>query len=185
MDHGDLRSDRPRLPRRQDTRPATLRGQRRETLPSVPAGDREGAIFTNQRKEACPEVGAIEKRWGEAEADPLELYLGAFDADRLVAQVGFRPLMPTHPWYRAHGHFGMMVLAEYWGQGLGTRLLEEMEVHARRNGFRRVEATVRTANERGVALYRKANFQFEGTRRRAVEIDGAFHDEFYIAKLLD
>lgn len=141
--------------------------------------------FTNQRVGVCPAVGEIEERWGEAQADPLVLYLGAFEADRLVGQVGFRPVMPRHPWYLRHGHFGMMVLKEYWGQGLGARLLAEMEGHARRNGIRRVEATVRTTNERGVALYRKAGYQIEGTRQQAVLIDGVFHDEFYIAKLFD
>jgi len=70
-------------------------------------------------------------------------------------------------------------------QGLGARLLAEMEGHVRRSGFHRVEATVRTANARGLVLYRKAGFRIEGTRRRAVFIDGVFHDEFYFAKLHD
>lgn len=52
-------------------------------------------------------------------------------------------------------------------------------------GVQRIEAKVRTQNPRGVALYKKAGYQIEGTRRKAALIDGEFRDEYFIAKLLD
>jgi GNAT superfamily N-acetyltransferase len=41
------------------------------------------------------------------------------------------------------------------GQGIGRRLLAELERWARANGVHRLELTVMTHNERAVALYRR------------------------------
>jgi len=43
---------------------------------------------------------------------------------------------------------------------------------------------VRTANERGVQLYKKNGFKIEGCKEKAALIDGVFVNEFYIAKIL-
>src|SRR5690606_8095554 len=83
------------------------------------------------------------------------------------------------------GRFGMMILKEYWGEGIGRRLLEIMEAHAKNCGITRIEAMVRTQNDRGVKLYRRMGYQIEGTRRQAALIEGTFQDEYFISKLLD
>jgi len=50
--------------------------------------------------------------------------------------------------------------------------------------MKRMEAKERTSNERGLALYKKAGYQIEGTRKKAAFISGSFEDEYYIAKFL-
>ena len=78
----------------------------------------------------------------------------------------------------------MMVLRDYWGQGIGGRLLEIMEDFARSVEFTRIEATVRTENERGLNLYLKNGYAIEGTRLHSAVINGKYKDEYYISKLL-
>lgn len=78
----------------------------------------------------------------------------------------------------------MMLLKEYWGQGIGKKLLEVLIAHAQHHGIVRLGARVRVHNERAIALYRKMGFTIEGTRAKAALIDGVFFDEFYIVKML-
>lgn len=116
---------------------------------------------------------------------PVDLSLGAFDGGNLIAQAAFHALAPGNPWVRHAGHFGMMILKGYWDQGLGRRLLGLLLDHARAKGFKRVEATVRVANERAVRMYGNAGLAIEGTRKNAAFIDGRYHDEYYIAKIFE
>ena len=77
----------------------------------------------------------------------------------------------------------MMVLKPYWGQGIARRMLEVQDDHAKKNSFIRIEAMVRSKNERGVNLYRNAGYSIEGTRKQAALIHGEYWDEYFIAKL--
>ena len=63
-------------------------------------------------------------------------------------------------------------------------ILEIMEDFARSAEFTRIEATVRTENERGVDLYLKNGYKIEGTRVHSAVIDRKYKDEYYISKLL-
>lgn len=117
------------------------------------------------------------------EQSPLNLALGAFDSERMIAQAGLHAASGVNPWVRHVGQFGMMIFKDYWDQGLGRKLLAVLLEHARSRGMTRVEATVRTANERAVRMYANAGFAIEGTRKNAAFIDGRYLDEYYIAKL--
>jgi ribosomal protein S18 acetylase RimI-like enzyme len=70
------------------------------------------------------------------------------------------------------------------GQGIGRRLLAELERWARANGVRRLELTVMTHNERAVGLYRKMGYRVEGTRQAALLVENDLIDELWMAKLL-
>lgn len=113
------------------------------------------------------------------------LNLGVYFQNNLVGALFFYSRQFTHPWAKHIGGFGMMILKEFWGEGIGKELLRMMEEHARPLGITRIEAQVRSFNENGIALYKNAGYQIEGTRRKAAFIDGKFHDEFHIGKLLD
>lgn len=126
----------------------------------------------------------LQERSKQALESQSDLFLGAFDNGKIIGQIFFRVTHPEHPWVKHIGEFGMTVLKDYWGQGIGSALLEQMENFAKSIGVTRIEAKVRSSNERGVALYKKAGYQIEGNRKKAALINGAFEDEFYIAKLL-
>jgi RimJ/RimL family protein N-acetyltransferase len=75
--------------------------------------------------------------------------------------------------------------APYRGQGIGTRLLEEIEDWARRRYAWRLELRVSSLNERGLALYRKRGLEIEGRIRGGVFRRGAWTDDFWMGKLLE
>ncbi|NMO97997.1 GNAT family N-acetyltransferase [Paenibacillus lemnae] len=74
---------------------------------------------------------------------------------------------------------------KYTGQGIGKRLLENLENWARGRGVTRLELTVMCHNETALRLYHSAGFEVEGTKRNAIKVDGRFIDEFYMSKLLE
>ena len=76
------------------------------------------------------------------------------------------------------------VLDKYRGQGIGTNLFEQLEKWAIRQNVHRMELTVVTHNEAGLALYKKRGFEIEGTKRDSLLINGEYLDEYYMAKLL-
>ena len=117
--------------------------------------------------------------------DKTTVNIGAFDESKLIAYLNFRMPWAEHPWTPHLAQFGMMVLKDYWGQGVGKKLLQMQEQHAEHIGVRRIEAMVRVANDRGITLYERNGYKIEGTRKNAAFINGSYVDEYFIAKILD
>ncbi len=129
-----------------------------------------------------PERESTTPGWLAAAASPHDLSLGAFDGALLLGMLRTRKERPDHP-MRAHvATFGMMMLKEVWGQGLGAQFLAIQDAHALATGVTRLEAGVRAKNTRAIALYRKAGFKVEGTLEKYAKIGGAYEDELGIAK---
>lgn len=80
--------------------------------------------------------------------------------------------------------FVIGVLEAFQGMGIGTRLFAAAEAWARRQGIVRLELTARTDNHAGQALYKKMGFEIEGTRKRSLCVNGAYVDEFAMAKII-
>lgn len=76
------------------------------------------------------------------------------------------------------------ILEEYRGLGLGTNLFQRMEEWAVNSNITRLELTVVTQNEAGVALYKRSGFETEGVKRKSLKIDNKFYDEYFMSKLL-
>ncbi len=76
------------------------------------------------------------------------------------------------------------VLQSYWNRGVGMSLLRAVEDWASTQGLHRLELTVQQRNTRAVALYEKAGFAIEGTRRHALVVNGAYVDEWFMSKLI-
>ena len=75
---------------------------------------------------------------------------------------------------RAHTcEFGMSVLKDHRGRGIGTQLLKALESWARRKGLRRIECAAFSNNTTGIRLYRRLGYRIEGRRRQAVEVGDA------------
>ncbi len=81
-------------------------------------------------------------------------------------------------------HIVIGLKAAYTNQGIGTRLFQACEAWARERGLHRLELTVMTHNQLGIALYKKMGFQIEGTAPDALRVDGAYVDLHYMSKLL-
>jgi L-amino acid N-acyltransferase YncA len=100
--------------------------------------------------------------------------------------VGWCNIPPASREVMAHvGELFMGLLAEQRGQGLGERLLRASLAAADAFGYLRIELGVFASNARAASLYRKVGFVEEGTKRRAILINGVFFDEIIMARLRD
>jgi RimJ/RimL family protein N-acetyltransferase len=81
-------------------------------------------------------------------------------------------------------HIVIGIRAAYTKQGIGTRLFQACEAWARELGLHRLELTVMTHHQLGIALYKKMGFQIEGTALDALRVDGAYVNLHYMSKVL-
>lgn len=114
-----------------------------------------------------------------------EICICVYDNDQIVGHAIFKAISPEHPWIKHIAEFGLMILADYWGRGIGHALLKILEDFANKIGISKIEAKVRVSNKRGLALYHKNGYVIEGTRKQAAFINGQFKDEFFISKFLN
>jgi RimJ/RimL family protein N-acetyltransferase len=98
--------------------------------------------------------------------------------------IGWCNVPPASRAVSAHvGDLFMGLLPEWRGKGIGERLLRHAMHAADLFGFQRVELGVFATNTAAAALYRKVGFVEEGTKRKAILIDGVHHDEIIMARL--
>lgn len=131
-----------------------------------------------------PEVDLekTKKNWDETLNNPNIVKIGTFHKGELVGYVFCHKPIADHPWMQHLGYFAMMIVQDFWGQGLGHRLLEVLDEYVAQGGITKMEATVRTNNPRAFELYKRAGYIIEGTRQKAAFIDGKYLDEYFIAK---
>jgi RimJ/RimL family protein N-acetyltransferase len=65
-----------------------------------------------------------------------------------------------------------------------SRLYDHQNYTAQ-HSIHRLELTVMTHNEAGIALYRRPGFEIEGVKKQSLLMDGQYVDEYYMAKLLE
>ena len=81
-------------------------------------------------------------------------------------------------------HIVIGILQDFTGQGIGTRLFNNLESWSREQGIHRLELTVMAHNTNALGLYQKMGFQIEGTKKDSLFVNGQYVDEYYMAKLL-
>jgi ribosomal protein S18 acetylase RimI-like enzyme len=91
--------------------------------------------------------------------------------------VGWSDVTPMSRPSQAHrGVFGVGLLPQFRGRGIGTKLTKKALAAARAFGLHRVELTVREHNAGAIELYKKAGFEIEGVQRDAVLVDGVYEN---------
>lgn len=80
------------------------------------------------------------------------------------------------PGYRHRAVLGMGVAAAHRRRGIGEGLLRAVIAHAWKAGLRRIDLDVRADNEAAIRLYEKTGFRREGTRVRALCVQGDYFD---------
>jgi ribosomal protein S18 acetylase RimI-like enzyme len=84
--------------------------------------------------------------------------------------------MSSRPTQAHRGVFGVGLLPQFRGQGIGTKLIRSALAAARAFGLHRVELTVREHNTGAIELYKKEGFEIEGLQRDAVLVDGVYEN---------
>ena len=70
----------------------------------------------------------------------------------------------------------LTVLRDYWGIGIGSRLLDMMIEFCKRSGAELIYLECRADNLRAVSLYRKHGFSESGRLQRYFKINGEYFD---------
>jgi putative acetyltransferase len=89
-----------------------------------------------------------------------------------------------NPRMRHTAHLGMMVSPDYWGVGIGSRLMAAvLDLADNWLNLHRVELEVHTDNPAAVHLYEKFGFEIEGTKRFHTFGDGRWTDTYLMSRL--
>jgi RimJ/RimL family protein N-acetyltransferase len=81
------------------------------------------------------------------------------------------------------GVFGIALVPEFRGKGIGRRLIKAVIKSAWGRQFTRIELTVRKDNANAIRLYKRMGFESEGVRRNAFRIDGKYENLISMALL--
>lgn len=87
----------------------------------------------------------------------------------------------TRPHVNHTGELGMSVCRTYWGQGVGSKMLDVLIAWAKSTGIiSKLNLRVRTDNERALQLYRRKGFVIEGTISREMCLAGQYFDQHWM-----
>ena len=70
----------------------------------------------------------------------------------------------------------LTVMRDYWGQGIGKRLMKMMIEFCKSTSADVISLEVRADNDRAISLYLKYGFIVSGTLQRYFKIKGEYHD---------
>lgn len=133
-----------------------------------------------QKMEVEREKAFLNERLDEAGA----VTIAAYRNGEIIANCSVRCM---DEWKKLchRAEFGISVLKEYWGLGLGSVLMEHIVDFATESGYEQIELeTVRT-NERAIALYKKFGFEQTGVIPRAQKLEsGEYQDYIIMVKAL-
>lgn len=120
----------------------------------------------------------------EANATEGCLFIVAETAGRIIAVLNAES--STKPRIAHVCEFGISVLKQYWGQGVGSRLIQAMIDWAKAGTIiRKINLVVHAENTSAIELYKKFGFVVEGTLRRDAFINGKFFDSLAMGLLVD
>jgi len=101
---------------------------------------------------------------------------------RVVGQITLK--QETHPRLSHTGAIGMAVHVDYWGQGIGTALMQKaVDLADNWLNLCRVELDVFTDNAAAIHLYEKFGFEIEATKRKEAFGYGRYRDIYHMARL--
>ena len=86
--------------------------------------------------------------------------------------------------YSHRATLSITVLRDYWGRGIGSRLMEMMIRFSREHNIHVVSLEVRADNDRAVALYKKFGFETIGLYKKFFKINGEYYDAFLMQLVL-
>jgi len=126
------------------------------------------------------EVAFLEK----ARASEGQLYLLAFIDDVLVGSMHFAA--GQRPRSEHSGDFGITVVKDCWGLGIGQHLLRELIKWAQDGRkIKKIHLKVRTDNARAISLYERLGFELEGLLKREIYLGDKYFDLYTMALFLD
>ena len=82
--------------------------------------------------------------------------------------------------------FGICVLEEYWGQGIGKNLLKESVHWADSNGIKKITLNVLETNVKAIKLYQNNGFEIEGILKKdKILSDGNYYNTILMGRFTE
>ena len=108
------------------------------------------------------------------DTDNLLFIVGTID-EKIVALLNFKG--GPRPRVQHRGEFSMSVSKAFWGQGVGSLMLDTFIEWARASHIvKKIDLMVRTDNQRAIRLYEGKGFIYEGTISKEFFVDGRYDD---------
>ena len=118
----------------------------------------------------------------ETERSDNEVELVAVVDGRIVGSAGIAAVGGRRKVVH-RARFGISVLKEHWGMGIGRVLTDTCIDCARRAGYTQLELEVVADNERALSLYRRAGFEEYGRNPRGYRSTAAGYQELVHMRL--
>ena len=118
----------------------------------------------------------------ETERSSNEVELVAIIDGQIVGSAGVSAVR-TRRKVAHRARFGISILKEHWGMGIGRVLMEVSIDCARKAGYTQLELEVVVDNERAVSLYRRAGFEEYGRNPRGYKSASAGYQELVYMRL--
>lgn len=146
--------------------------------------DGETENMDREKGEGFINATGFERLIEEDANHPRNLFLVAESQGRIL---GFSRCEGSHLKRSLHKvEFGVGVLSDYWGYGIGKNLLNESIAWAKSNGIKKIVLYVLEENQKAVGLYEKLGFETEGVLKNDKLLsDGKFHHTLVMGNLLD
>lgn len=82
--------------------------------------------------------------------------------------------------------FGVCILKEFWGYGMGKSLLQQSINWADENDVKKISLQVLETNEKAINLYKKLGFEVEGVLKNDKKLaDGKYYNTVVMGRLTD
>lgn len=157
------------------------------------ATEKDAKDLSELRLQIDGETENLDREKGEAFIDPLgfeqlikadtekkrNLFLVAVVHDQIV---GFSRCEGNQLKRFSHKiEFGVCVLKEFWGFGIGKNLLKESIAWADLNDIKKITLNVLETNDKAITLYRKLGFEIEGYKDKILS-DGKYYNTIIMGR---
>lgn len=127
-------------------------------------------------------IEEVKKCLPESMTDTNKVCFLAFADKSVVGMLSFSRYTKIE--YQHSGDFGMVVCPEYWGNGIGTACLHELEKWCSENGISKIELGVWSNNDQAIRLYERFGYLHEGRRKGSIIRDTKVIDLILMGKFL-
>jgi ribosomal protein S18 acetylase RimI-like enzyme len=143
--------------------------------------DGETENLDREKGEAFIDIPGFEKIIKTDTENPRNLFLVAAVYDRIV---GFSRCEGFNLNRFSHKvEFGVCVLKDFWGYGIGKNLLKESISWADMSGIKKIALNVLETNDKAIELYKRHGFEIEGILKNdKILADGKYYNSIIMGR---
>ena len=127
-------------------------------------------------------VEGVKRKLAMSKDSENSVVLIALENDEIIARAEIDGYYPARIRHRAM--FSISVRKDYWDQGIGTEMIENIFEQAKKMKIRIIELEVIADNVRAIHLYHKMGFVDIGTYKDYFFVNGMYKDAMVMQKLL-